>query len=158
MTVGEVCVRGYNVMSGYFDMPEETRAAIDVDDWYHTGDLGTMDSRGYLRIEGRLKDMIIRGGENVYPREIEEVLARYPKVAEAAVVGMADPKWGEIVVAFVRCAPGERPTPEELSDFCRSHLAHYKAPQRWEFVDAFPLTASGKIEKFRLRQLVDATA
>jgi fatty-acyl-CoA synthase len=92
MTVGEVCVRGYNVMSGYFDMPEETRAAIHVDGWYHTGDLGTMDSRGYLRIEGRLKDMIIRGGENVYPREIEEVLARYPKVAEAAVVGMPDPK------------------------------------------------------------------
>jgi fatty-acyl-CoA synthase len=149
--IGEICVRGYSVMTGYHQMPEQTTAAIDVDGWYHTGDLASMDNRGFLRVQGRLKDMIIRGGENIYPREIEELLLEHPKVAEAAVVGMPDPTWGEAVAAFVRCTPGESTTPEELRAFCRSRLAGYKTPRHWQFVDTFPLTASGKIQKFVLR-------
>jgi fatty-acyl-CoA synthase len=151
-TVGELCVRGYSVMTGYFEMPEQTAAAIDNDGWYHTGDLAAMDDRGFLRIEGRLNDMIIRGGENIYPREIEDLLFGHPKVAEAAVVGVADATWGEQVAAFVRAAPGECPTSSELAAYCRGHLAPHKTPRYWEFVDAFPLTASGKIQKFVLRE------
>jgi fatty-acyl-CoA synthase len=149
--VGELCVRGYCVMAGYFDMPEQTAAAIDADRWYHTGDLASMDDRGFLRIAGRLKDMIIRGGENIYPREIEELLFEHPKVAEVAVIGVPDVTWGEQVAAFVRSAPSELPTPEELSTYCRTNLAPHKTPRYWEFVDEFPLTASGKVQKFVLR-------
>jgi len=151
-TVGELCVRGYCVMTGYFGMPEHTAAAIDSESWYHTGDLASMDERGFLRIEGRLKDMIIRGGENIYPREIEDLLFAHPKVAEVAVVGVADATWGEAVAAFVRSAPGEAPTADELFSYCREHLAPYKTPRYWEFVDALPVTASGKIQKFILRE------
>ena len=150
--VGELCVRGYCVMTGYFDMPDQTAAAIDADGWYHTGDLASMDDRGFLRIAGRLKEMIIRGGENIYPREIEELLFEHPKVADVAVVGVPDAKWGEQVAAFVRSAPGELPTPEELSAYCRTNLAPHKTPHYWEFVDEFPLTASGKVQKFVLRE------
>jgi fatty-acyl-CoA synthase len=150
--VGELCVRGYCVMTGYFEMPDETAAAIDEDSWYHTGDLASMDDRGFLRIEGRLKDMIIRGGENIYPREIEDLLFEHPKVAEVAVVGVASARWGEEVAAFVRSAPGERPTSDELAAYCREHIAAQKTPRYWEFVDSFPLTASGKIQKFVLRE------
>ena len=149
--VGELCARGYCVMTGYYDMPEQTAAAIDAEGWYHTGDLASMDDRGFLRIEGRLKDMIIRGGENIYPREIEDLLFEHPKVAEVAVVGVPDERWGEAVAAFVRSAPGEAPTAEELFAYCREHLAAPKTPRHWGFVDAFPLTASGKIQKFVLR-------
>jgi len=155
-TIGELCVRGYSVMTGYFEMPEQTAAAIDSDTWYHTGDLASMDERGFLRIEGRLKDMIIRGGENIYPREIEDLLFEHPKVAEVAVVGVADAKWGEAVAAFVRSAPGESPTADELFSYCREHLAPHKTPRHWEFIDAFPLTASGKIQKFVLREQLAA--
>jgi fatty-acyl-CoA synthase len=151
-TVGELCVRGYCVMTGYFEMPEQTAAAIDSDAWYHTGDLASMDERGYLRIEGRLKDMIIRGGENIYPREIEDLLFDHPGVAEVAVVGVPDPAWGEQVAAYVRAAPGEGPTEAELFAYCREQLAPYKTPRYWQFIDAFPLTASGKIQKFVLRE------
>ncbi len=151
-TVGELCVRGYCVMAGYFDMPEQTAAAIDSDSWYHTGDLVSMDGRGYLQIEGRLKDMIIRGGENIYPREIEDLLFEHPKVAEAAVLGVPERKWGEEVVAFVRPTPGASPSAEELFAYCREHLAAYKTPRQWQFVDSFPLTASGKIQKYVLRE------
>jgi fatty-acyl-CoA synthase len=154
--VGELRVRGYLVMAGYNAAPEATAAAIDDAGWYHTGDLASMDERGYLRIEGRLKDMIIRGGENVYPREIEELLFAHPHVAEAAVVGLPDPRWGEIVVAFVRPAAGVVPDEDVLRGHCREYLAAYKTPQRWIFVDAFPLTASGKIQKFKLRESLDA--
>ena len=151
--VGELCCRGYLVMTGYYDMPEATAAAIDGDGWYHTGDLASMDERGYLRIEGRLKDMIIRGGENIYPREIEEVLFRHPAVAECAVVGIPDDHWGEVVAAFIRVAPGAGPPAEsELFALCREHLAPHKPPVHWVFVEAFPLTGSGKIQKYVLRE------
>jgi len=151
--VGELCARGYMVMRGYHDAPEATAAAIDADGWYHTGDLASIDGRGYLRIEGRIKDMIIRGGENIYPREIEDALFAHPAVAEVAVVGIPDPAWGEVVAAFVRPAPGQpAPTPEELRAYCREHLAPYKTPVHWVFLDAFPMTASGKIQKYKLRE------
>ena len=151
--VGELCCRGYLVMTGYYDMPEATAAAIDGDGWYHTGDLASMDGRGYLRIEGRLKDMIIRGGENIYPREIEDVLFRHPAVAECAVVGIPDERWGEVVAAFVRVAPGAgQPAEAELFSLCREHLAPHKTPVHWVFLDVFPLTGSGKIQKYVLRE------
>jgi len=150
--VGELCTRGYHVMTGYFDAPEQTAAAIDDDRWLHTGDLASMDERGYCRIAGRLKDMIIRGGENIYPREIEDVLFTHPGVAEAAVVGVPDQVWGEQVAAFVRPAPGSRPTEADLIALCRQRLAPHKTPGYWRFVDAFPLTGSGKIQKSRLRE------
>lgn len=150
--LGELCTRGYLVMKGYHDAPEATAAAIDPDGWYHTGDLASMDDRGFFRIEGRLKDMIIRGGENIYPREIEDVLFAHPGVAEVAVVGVPDDHWGEEVAAFIRPASGIAPTPEELRIHCREHLAPYKTPVHWQFVDSFPLTASGKIQKFKLRE------
>jgi fatty-acyl-CoA synthase len=150
-TVGELCARGYLVMHGYFDDPEATAAAIDADGWYHTGDLASMDADSRLRVEGRLKDVIIRGGENIYPREIEELLFRHPEVAEAVVVGRPDPSWGETVAAFVRRAPGSAVAEDDLHSWCREHLAAYKTPSTWVFVDEFPTTASGKIRKNVLR-------
>jgi fatty-acyl-CoA synthase len=153
--VGEICTRGYHVMLGYHDNEEATAEAIDAEGWLHTGDLGSMDERGYCKVEGRLKDMIIRGGENIYAREIEDTLFRHPAVAEAAVVGVPDERWGEQVAAFVR-RNHDDVTAGELHAFCRESLAAYKAPTRWVFLDAFPLTASGKVQKFVLRQrLVD---
>ena len=144
---------GYLVMNGYHRAPDATAAAIDAEGWYHTGDLASMDDRGYLRIEGRVKDMIIRGGENIYPREIEDVLYTHPGVAEVAVVGVADESWGEVVAAFVRPVSGvAAPTPDELRAYCRERLAPYKTPLHWAFVESFPLTASGKIQKFKLRE------
>ena len=150
-TLGELCVRGFCVMTGYYDMPQATDAAIDSEGWLHTGDLGTMDERGYLRIAGRLKDMIIRGGENIYPREIEDVLYEHPAVADVAVVGVPDDRWGEQVAAFVRLAEPALATAGELSAYARERLARYKTPRIWVFVDAFPLTGSGKVQKFVLR-------
>jgi fatty-acyl-CoA synthase len=150
--MGELCARGYLVMEGYFEQPEATAAVLDADGWYHTGDLASMDADGCLRIEGRLKDMIIRGGENIYPREIEELLQTHPAVAEVAVVGKPDPHWGETVAAFIRVAAGTAPTEQELHAFCREHLSAYKTPATWVFVDAFPLTGSGKIRKNVLRE------
>ncbi|MGH9023492.1 MAG: AMP-binding protein [Acidimicrobiia bacterium] len=149
---GELCVRGYLVMSGYFEMPEATAQAIDADDWYHTGDLASMDERGFCRIEGRLKDMIIRGGENIYPKEIEDLLFSHPGVADVAVVGVPDERFGEAVAAFIRSVPGSEPTKAELFALCREHLAPQKTPVHWTFLDSFPLTPSGKIQKFVLRE------
>jgi fatty-acyl-CoA synthase len=149
---GELCARGYLVMRGYHDAPEATAAAIDAEGWYHTGDLASLDARGYLRIEGRIKDMIIRGGENIYPREIEDALFAHPGVAEAVVVGVPDQTWGEVVAAFVRPVPGQpAPAPEDLRAWCRERLAPYKTPRHWVFTDAFPTTPSGKIQKYKLR-------
>jgi fatty-acyl-CoA synthase len=148
--VGELCARGYQVMTGYYEMPDKTAETIDADGWLHTGDLATMDERGYLRIVGRLRDMIIRGGENIYPREIEDVLFTHPGVAEAAVVGIPDPKWGEVVGAFIRPAPGAEPTEQDLFAHVRAHLAPHKTPAVWRFVEAYPLTPSGKIKKYEL--------
>jgi fatty-acyl-CoA synthase len=150
--IGEVCARGYLVMDGYLDDPAATAAAVDADGWLHTGDLGSMDERGYCRIEGRVKEMIIRGGENIYPREIELVLFTHPRVADVAVMGVPDPVWGEQVAAVVRPAGDPPPTAEELTDYCRARLAGFKTPRRWAFVDAFPLTGSGKVRKHVLRE------
>jgi len=153
--VGELCTRGYLVMPGYYEMPEQTAQAIDEEGWLHTGDLCSMDDRGYCSVEGRLRDMIIRGGENIYPREIEEILYTHPGVGDVAVVGLPDPKWGEEVAAFVRPASGCFPTEEELFALVRSQLAPHKAPTRWLFVESLPLTPSGKIQKFELRRLYE---
>ncbi|MEO1064553.1 MAG: AMP-binding protein [Actinomycetota bacterium] len=150
--VGEFCTRGYHVMLGYHENPEATAEAIDADGWLHTGDLCSMDERGYCSIEGRLKDMIIRGGENIYPREIEDLLFAHPAIGEVAVVGIPDDTWGEIVGAFIRFAPGEELTETELRAYCRDHLAPHKTPVQWHVVDEFPLTGSGKIQKFKLAQ------
>jgi fatty-acyl-CoA synthase len=143
-------------MHGYYEMPDATAETIDADGWLHTGDLASMDERGYLSIEGRLKDMIIRGGENIYPRELEELLFAHPTVAEVAVVGLPDDRWGEVISAFVRPAPGEVIDRGELFVYLREHLAPHKTPRHWFQVDEFPLTGSGKIQKFVLRdQWVD---
>ena len=151
--LGELCVRGYLVMHSYHNKPEATAEAIDADGWLHTGDLATMDERGYCRIQGRLKDMIIRGGENIYPREIEAVLFSHDAVADVAVVGVPDDRWGEEVAAFVRPAdPVSLPRITDLHAHVRDHVAHYKVPRYWVFVDEFPLTGSGKIQKFALRE------
>jgi acyl-CoA synthetase (AMP-forming)/AMP-acid ligase II len=150
--IGEICTRGYHVMTGYLDNPEATAAAIDPGGWLHTGDLGSMDERGYCRIGGRLKDMIIRGGENIYPREIERVLFEHEDVADVAVFGVPDERWGEQVAAFVRPAPGRTPDPEVLLAYCRGRLAPHKTPRHWRVVDAFPLTPSGKVQKYKLRE------
>ncbi len=151
-TIGEILTRGYHVMAGYFDNPAATSEAIDAAGWLHTGDLGLADERGYFRIEGRLKEMIIRGGENIYPREIEQLLFAHPAVADAAVVGVPDDHWGEQVAAFIRAAPEHTVTAEELAGYCGARLAAHKIPRHWIFTDAFPMTGSGKIQKFLLRQ------
>ena len=151
-TIGEFCTRGYHVMLGYFEMPEATAAAIDADGWLHSGDLSAMDARGYCTVEGRLKDMIIRGGENIYPRELEELLFRHPKVGEVAVIGVPHEKWGEEVAAFIRPVAGAVIDKEEMTAYMRASLAPHKTPKHWFVVEAFPLTGSGKIQKFKLRE------
>jgi fatty-acyl-CoA synthase len=158
--VGEICARGYQVMDGYLNAPAETAAAIDADGWLHTGDLGTMDDRGYLRIAGRLKEMIIRGGENIYPREIEEVLTTHPAVADASVIGVPDDYYGEVVGAVVRpvANAGDDGLTGELAEYCRGRLAAAKVPVRWLVTASFPMTASGKIRKDVLRDRLSGTA
>jgi acyl-CoA synthetase (AMP-forming)/AMP-acid ligase II len=149
---GELCTRGYHVMTGYFRDLERTAATIDADGWLHTGDLASMDERGYCQTGGRLKDMMIRGGENIYPREIEQVLFGHHAVADVAVVGVPDAKWGEQVAAFVRPAAGQQPDPDELFAYCREHLAPHKTPRYWTMLEEFPLTSSSKVQKFMLRE------
>jgi fatty-acyl-CoA synthase len=149
---GELCARGYNVMRGYYHMPEATAAAIDGDGWLHTGDLATMDDHGYCRITGRIKDMVIRGGENVYPREIEEFLHRHPKVSDVQVFGVPDPVRGEEVAAWIRVAEGATLTEDEVRDYCRDRIAHYKVPRYIRFVDDYPMTVTGKVQKFKMRE------
>ena len=150
-TIGEFCTRGYHVMLGYFGVTEASAAAIDADGWLHTGDLCAMDARGYCTVEGRLKDMIIRGGENIYPRELEELLFRHPKISEVAVVGVPHEKWGEEVAAFIRPVSGAVIDKEEMTAYMRAALAPHKSPKHWIVVEAFPLTGSGKMQKFKLR-------
>jgi fatty-acyl-CoA synthase len=151
-TIGEICVRGYLVMTEYFEMPEATEATVERDGWLHTGDLGIMDERGYARIEGRVKELIIRGAENISPREIEDLLHAHPGVGGAAVIGVPDPLYGEQVAAFIRPAPGCSPTREELFAYCREHLAPHKTPRYWVFVEQLPMTPAGKVQKFLLRE------
>jgi len=156
---GELCARGYQVMLGYYDMPEKTAAAIDADGWLHSGDLATMDARGYFTITGRLKDMIIRGGENIYPREIEEVLFSHPEVAEVAVVGVPDPVWGEQVAAVLRPKDPDRPpSAAALHVFCRDRLPGFKTPGFWHRTEALPMTGSGKVQKFKIAEFLKADA
>jgi fatty-acyl-CoA synthase len=149
---GEICTRGYLVMLEYNDNPEATAKAIDSEGWLHTGDLGRMDARGYLKITGRVKEMIIRGGENLFPAEIENAMLEHPNVAEVAVVGVPDDKWGEQVACFMRCRGSNRPSAAELKTFIRERLSPQKTPAYWIWVDAWPLTGSGKIQKFKLAE------
>ena len=153
---GEVCARGYCVMKGYYKKERETAEAIDREGWLHSGDLGVMDANGYVRITGRIKDMIIRGGENVYPREIEEFLYTHPKVETVAVFGVPDERFGEQVAAWIRLRRNEQATAEEMIEFCKGKIAYYKVPRYVKFVDEFPMTASGKLKKFVMRELYAA--
>jgi len=152
-TPGEVVCRGYNVMKGYYNMPEATMQAIDKDGWLHTGDLGTMDAQGYFKITGRIKDTIIRGGENISPREIEEYLLRMEGIRDIQVAGIASPKFGEEVGAFVIRKDGAAITEEDVRDFCRGTIANFKVPKYVFFVNSYPMTASGKIQKYKLREM-----
>ena len=149
---GELLTRGYLVMLGYWDDEEKTREAVDPAGWMHTGDLATIDDEGYCNIVGRIKDMVIRGGENVYPREIEEFLYRHPKIQDVQVIGVPDPRYGEELCAWVRLRDGESATVEEIRGFCQGQIAHYKVPCYVKFVDGFPMTVTGKIQKFLMRQ------
>ena len=149
---GELCTRGYSVMSGYWDDPERTAEAIDRDGWMHTGDLATMDADGYVNIVGRIKDMVIRGGENVYPREVEEFLYGHPDVADVQVVGVPDARYGEELVAWVTLREGAVAGEEDIREFCRGRIAHFKVPRYVRFTDAFPMTVTGKIQKYKLRE------
>jgi fatty-acyl-CoA synthase len=150
---GELCTRGYLVMKGYYKMPEETAKAIDGDHWLHTGDLAIMDENGYCKITGRIKNMIIRGGENIYPREIEEFLYTHPKISDVQIYGVPDRKYGEQVMAAIILKKGVAMTEEEVREFCHGRIANYKIPKYVKFVDSYPMTASGKIQKFKLRDM-----
>ncbi|HNY49730.1 MAG TPA: AMP-binding protein [Smithella sp.] len=151
-TQGEIVTRSECVMKGYYKMPEATAAAIDNDKWLHTGDLGEVDKNGYFKVTGRIKDMIIRGGENIYPRELEEFLFTHPKVANVQVIGLPDKKYGEQVLAAIQLKAGQTATPEEFADYCKGKIARHKIPKYWEFVDGYPMTASGKIQKFKMKE------
>ena len=153
---GELCTRGYSVMHGYWVDEQRTREAVDADGWMHTGDLATMDAEGYVNIVGRIKDMVIRGGENIYPREIEEFLYRHPMVQDVQVVGVPDPRYGEELCAWIVPRPGTQPTEKDIRDFCQGQIAHYKIPRYIRFVQGFPLTITGKVQKFKIRDTMKA--
>ncbi len=149
---GEICTRGYSVMLGYWDDPERTAEVLDADGWMHTGDIGTIDAAGYGNVVGRIKDMVIRGGENLYPREIEEFLYRHPKVADVQVVGLPDDRYGEELCAWIRLREGQSADDAEIRAFCEARIARHKIPRYVRFVDAFPMTVTGKVQKFLIRQ------
>lgn len=150
---GEICVRGYSVMKGYWDMPVKTAEAIDEDGWMHTGDLGLMDDGDYVQITGRIKDMVIRGGENLYPREIEEFLYSHPDISDAQIIGVPDEKYGEELMAWIIMNPGAEPlTVEQLREFCEGHLARHKVPRYVHIVEEYPMTLSGKVRKVEMRE------
>jgi fatty-acyl-CoA synthase len=150
---GELCTKGYSVMLGYWNNPEGTAEAIDADGWMHTGDLAVMDAEGYVNIVGRIKDMVIRGGENVYPREVEEFLYHHPDIVDVQVVGIPDPKYGEELVAWVQLRPGASLTAEDLAAFCAGRIAHFKIPRYVHVADQFPMTVTGKVQKYRMREI-----
>jgi len=150
---GELCCRGYNAMKGYYKNPEATASCIDKNEWLHSGDLGIKDADGYFRVTGRIKDMIIRGGENIYPREIEEYLYTMPEIKDIQVAGVPDEKFGEQVGAFIVLHEGREVKPEDVKDFCRGNISRHKIPKYVFFVENYPLTASGKIQKYKLAQL-----
>ncbi|MDE2571226.1 MAG: AMP-binding protein [bacterium] len=153
---GELCTRGYLVMLGYWNNPQATAQAIDRERWMHTGDLATMDEEGFINIVGRIKDMIIRGGENVYPREIEEFLYTHPKIADVQVIGVPDVKYGEEICAWVKLREGQTASEEEIKEFCKGKIAHFKVPRFVKFAEAFPMTVTGKIQKFKMREISTA--
>jgi fatty-acyl-CoA synthase len=153
---GEFCTRGYSVMLGYWNDPERTAEVLDADGWMHTGDLATMDDEGYANIVGRIKDMIIRGGENVYPRELEEFLYGHPDIADVQVIGVPDSRYGEELMAWVILRPGSALTPEEVREHCRGAVAHFKVPRYVKVVEGFPMTVTGKVQKFKMRELAIA--
>ena len=150
---GELCTRGYSVMLGYWNDPERSEDSIDTEGWMHSGDLATMDSEGYVNIVGRIKDMIIRGGENIYPREIEEYLYGHPAIEDVQVIGVPDIKYGEQVMAWVKLREGAEATGEEIKEFCRGRIAHFKVPRHVKFVDGFPMTVTGKVRKVEMRKV-----
>lgn len=150
---GELCTRGYLVMKGYYNNPDATRQAIDSDGWLHSGDIATMDENGYCRITGRVKDVIIRGGENIYSREIEELLYTCPGITEVQVIGVPDRKYGEQVVAWVKLKEGAVLSTEDIRNFCKGKIANFKIPRHIKFVDSFPMTVTGKIQKFKMRAI-----
>src|SRR4051812_10340020 len=152
-TPGEVCSRGYLIMRGYWNDPDATSKAIDAGGWMHTGDIGVMDAGGYLNIVGRMKDMVIRGGENIYPREIEEILFQPPAVASAQVIGVPDERMGEELMAWIVLRDGSTASEDDIKAHCRQHMAHFKVPRYVKFVDEFPMTVTGKVQKFRMREL-----
>jgi fatty-acyl-CoA synthase len=152
-TQGEIVTRSECVMKGYYKMEDATLAAIDNEGWLHTGDLGEIDRQGYFKVTGRIKDMIIRGGENIYPREIEEFLHTHPKVNDVHVVGIPDKKYGEQVLAAIQLKEGEHGTPDEFITYCTGKIARHKIPKYIEFVSSYPMTASGKIQKYKLREM-----
>jgi fatty-acyl-CoA synthase len=152
---GELCTRGYHVMKGYYKMEEATAKAIDKDNWLHTGDLAVMDENGYCMITGRIKDMIIRGGENIYPREIEEFLYTHPKIKDVQVVGVPSEKYGEEVAAFIQVKPGQKADNADIMDFCKDQISFHKIPKYIFFVEDYPTTASGKIQKYKLREMAN---
>jgi fatty-acyl-CoA synthase len=154
--VGEICFRGYHIMAGYYHDPTATDKAIDQEGWLHSGDLGRMDKDGYLQITGRLKEMIIRGGENIYPREIEDYLFTHPKVAGVAVFGVPDDYYGEEIMAWLKPRSGETLGEEEIRSFCRGKIAHYKIPRYIWLVEEFPMTVTGKLQKYKMRELAVA--
>ena len=149
---GEYCTRGFHVMNGYWNDPEKTAEAIDADGWMHSGDLAVMDDDGYVNIVGRIKDMIIRGGENIYPREIEEFLYTHPAIADAQVIGVPDVKYGEEIMAWVQLAEGQQATEDDIKDFCKGKIAHFKIPRYISFVNDFPMTVTGKVRKAEMRE------
>jgi fatty-acyl-CoA synthase len=152
---GEICCRGYQTMIGYYNMPEQTATTLKDDGWLHSGDIGSMDERGFIKIKGRLKDMIIRGGVNIYPGEVESLLRDHPKVADIAIVGMPDEYWGEQVTALViPTSFDDLPTESELTEYCKANMASFKRPRNWYFIKEFPKTAAGKIQKFKLQEMV----
>ncbi|MCX8133994.1 MAG: AMP-binding protein [Roseococcus sp.] len=151
-TPGELCTRGYSVMLGYWGDEARTKEAIDAAGWMHTGDLAVIDEEGFCNIVGRIKDLVIRGGENVYPREVEEFLYRHPKIADVQVIGVPDARYGEEICAWIRLKPGESATAEEIQAFCRDQIAHYKVPRYIRFVEEFPMTVTGKVQKYLMRE------
>jgi fatty-acyl-CoA synthase len=150
---GEIYTRGYALMRGYWDDPAATEAAIDAEGWMHTGDIGTLDGQGYLNIVGRIKDMVIRGGENVYPREVEEILYQHPAIAGAQVIGVPDARFGEELMAWIVLRDAAEITADDVRAFCRARLSHYKVPRYVKFTASYPQTVTGKVQKFRLREM-----
>jgi fatty-acyl-CoA synthase len=152
-TPGELCTRGYSVMLGYWDEPAKTAESIDAARWMHTGDLAVMDQAGYLNIVGRIKDMVIRGGENIYPREVEEFLYSHPAIEDIAVIGVPDAKFGEELCAWIKLRTGYELTADDVKAYCQGKIAHYKVPRYIRFSEEFPMTVTGKVQKFKLREV-----